>query len=38
MKHLKVMILSLTLLMGVTTAVHINSSNDFQSAEDAYFG
>ncbi|MES9719065.1 hypothetical protein, partial [Bacillus safensis] len=33
MKHLKVMILSLTLLMGITTTVHINSSNDFQTAE-----
>lgn len=39
MKHLKVMILSLTLIMGITTtAVHINSSNDFQTAENGYFG
>ncbi|CAM5462285.1 hypothetical protein B4134_1270 [Bacillus safensis] len=38
MKHLKVMILSLTLLMGITTTVHINSSNDFQTAENGYFG
>ncbi len=38
MKHLKVMILSLTLLIGVTTAVHINASNDFQTAENGYFG
>lgn len=38
MKHLKVMILSFTLLMGITTTVNINSSNDFQTAEDAYFG
>lgn len=38
MNHFKVMILSFTLLMGITTAVHINSSNDFQTAENGYFG
>ncbi len=38
MKQLKVIILSLTLLMGVTTTVYINSSNDFQTAENGYFG
>ncbi len=38
MKQLKVIILSLTLLMGITATVHINSSNDFQTAENGYFG
>ncbi len=38
MKQLKVIILSLALLMGITTTVQINSSNDFQTAEDGYFG
>ncbi|OLP66256.1 hypothetical protein BACPU_05580 [Bacillus pumilus] len=39
MNHLKViMILSLTLLLGVATTAHVNSSNDFQTAENGYFG
>ncbi len=38
MKQLKVIILSLTLLMGITTTVQINSLNDFQTAENGYFG
>ncbi|CUB14772.1 hypothetical protein BN2127_JRS3_00070 [Bacillus safensis] len=37
MNHFKVTILSLTLLMGITATVHINSS-DFQTAENGYFG
>lgn len=38
MKQLKVIILSLTLLMGITTTTVLINSSNFQTAENGYFG